>query len=161
MAPVAQVAAETLRRRSETGTGLIASLSGLTAFIILLLIAVQVMFDLYARSAITAAAFEAAKQVAGFNIANLPPDQLAIAESAAEAQARQTLGHYGNTATFTWTITAASVALRVQVTNESLVPAGLGRVLGIDAIDRTVRVQPERLICVTSSACPAGQASAA
>jgi hypothetical protein len=58
----------------ETGTGLVGSVAGFAVFLVLLLLAAQVMFDLYARSAVTAAAFDAATKVAGYDVATLPPD---------------------------------------------------------------------------------------
>jgi hypothetical protein len=141
------------RPANEHGTGLIGSLAGFAAFIVLVLLAGQVLFDLYARSAVTAAAFDAARRVAGFDIATLPPDQLSQAEADAVTQARATLGRYGAAATFTWTLTPTTVALRVQMTNPSLVPAGFGHPLGIDTIDRSVRVQAERLVCPVGDPC--------
>jgi hypothetical protein len=123
---------------------------------VLLLLASQVLFDLYARSAVTAAAFDAARRVAGFDIATLPADQLSQAEADAEAQARVTLGRYGTSANFVWTLTPTVVALRVEVANPSLVPSGLARPLGIDTIDRTVRVRAERLVCPVAAPCATG-----
>ena len=149
-------AADPPERRSQAGTGLIGSLTGFVTFIVLLLLAVQVLFDLYARSAVTAAAFDAARRVAGFEVATLPADELAAAESDAEGRARRTLGRYGGDARFTWTLTSTEVALRVRIVNPSLVPSGLGRPFGLDTIDRTVRVHAEHLICPTPSPCSVG-----
>ena len=133
--------------RPQRGTGIIGSIFGFAVFLVLLLVAVQVLFDLYARSAVTAAAFDAARKVSGYDLANLPPDQLSQAQADAEAHARQILGRYGRVTTFTWTLTADEVQLRVQVTNPSLLPAPMGRALGIDRIDRTVRLPSEHLVC--------------
>src|SRR5260370_32282159 len=76
---------------SERGTGVIGTMIGFAVFLVLLLVAVQVLFDLYARSAATAAAFDAARTAAGYDVATLPQDQLIQAEADAEAQARLTL----------------------------------------------------------------------
>ena len=135
----------------EAGTGLIASVAGLVVFLLLMLLAVQVLFDLYARSALTAAAFDAARRVAGYEIATLPPEQLAAAEADAEAHARNVLGRYAAEATFSWDVTATDVALRVRVHNRSVLPAVLARAMSIDTIDRTVQVHSETLICPTAS----------
>jgi hypothetical protein len=142
------------RCADEAGTGLIGSLAGFVVFVVLLLVAVQVLFDLYARSAVTAAAFDAARRVAGYDLVTLPADQLAQAEAGAEAQARQTLGRYGSDVIFTWTLTANEVELRVQTVNERLLPETMARSIGIDRIDRTVRVRAERLVCAPTASCP-------
>ena len=158
MEPVAQAAQVEPQREGkapEAGTGLIGSIMGFAVFLVLLLVAAQVLFDLYARSALTAAAFDAARRVAGYDIATLPPDQLAVAEAAAETQAREILGRYGRDVRFTWTFTPTDVRLRVQIANPSVVPLALARPMGIDTIDRTVRVHGERLVCQTGTACQA------
>lgn len=64
---------------------MVASVVGVTAFLALLLFAVQLALNLYATSTLTAAAFDAARIVAG---ANGGP----LAESDAEAHLRGLLG---------------------------------------------------------------------
>lgn len=145
----------------EIGTGLIGSLAGVTVFLVLMLLAVQVLFDLYARSAVSAAAFDAARRVAGYDLASLPPDQLLLAEAGAEARARQVLGRYGARTRFSWTLTPTDVELRVRVVNPSLLPPRLAGALSIDAIDRTVRVRAERLVCPSAEPCRASGATPA
>jgi hypothetical protein len=139
----------------ERGTGVIGTVIGFAVFLVLLLVAVQVLFDLYARSALTAAAFDAARRVAGYDLATLPTDQLTLAEADAESQARQSLGRYGRDVSFTWTLTPTDVELRVRIVNSSVVPNQLAAPMGIDVIDRTVRVHAERLICPTNAPCTA------
>ena len=148
------------RRACEAGTGLIGSLAGFLVFIVLLLVAVQVLFDLYARSAATAAAFDAARRVAGYDLVTLPAEQIAQAEAGAETQARQTLGRYGREVVFTWTVTATLVELRIQAVNQRVLPATLARSIGIDRIDRTVRVRAERLVCPSAAPCQSVPAAA-
>jgi hypothetical protein len=70
---------------SETGSGMVASVVGVTAFLVLLLFAVQLALNLYATSTLTAAAFDAARIVAG---AEGGP----VAEADAEAHLRELLG---------------------------------------------------------------------
>jgi hypothetical protein len=141
------------QRADEAGTGLVGSLAGFMVFVVLLLVAAQVLFDLYARSAVTAAAFDAARRVAGYDLVTLPADQIIEAEAAAEMQARQTLGRYGREVLFTWTLTSSVVELRIQAVNQRLLPATLARSIGIDRIDRTVRVRAERLVCASAAPC--------
>lgn len=70
---------------SETGSGMVASVVGVTAFLVLLLFAVQLALNLYATSTLTAAAFDAARIVAG-------ADGGPVAEAAAEAHLQALLG---------------------------------------------------------------------
>lgn len=130
---------EVPRRRDEEGTGLIASTVGILIFLIFLLLAVQVLFGLYARSAVTAATFDAARIVAGADAGATPEAQLD-----AEAGARRALGRYGQRVAFRWSIDADIVSLSVHVQSPSLLPA-LVRPLQLDTIDRTVRVRRERV----------------
>lgn len=126
------------RARSERGTGVISSIFGLLVVLVLLLFAVQVIYDLYATSAVTAAAYDAARVVAG-------SDGGAGATATAEARARDALGRYGSRVSFAWSVDADVVRLHVVARNPGFLPASLRRPLGVDAVDRTVRVRTERL----------------
>lgn len=53
------------RLRDEAGTGLLGSIVGVTVFLVLLLFAVHLALNLYATSAVTSVAYDAARQVAG------------------------------------------------------------------------------------------------
>ena len=68
---------------------MVSALAGTTAFLVLLLFATQLLFNLYATSVVTAAAFDAARVVAG---ADGGPDRI----TGAEAQARRMLGRYAS-----------------------------------------------------------------
>lgn len=124
----------------ETGTGLLGSLVGVTIFLVLLLVSVQVLFDLYARSAVSAAVFDAARIVAGSDAAANPS-----AEVDAEAGAREELGRYGAGASFRWDVTAEEVSLTVKVRSRSVLPAALASPLGLDVISRGAMVRRERV----------------
>jgi hypothetical protein len=126
------------RRRAEDGTGLIGSTVGVLVFVVFLLLGVQVLFDLYARSAVTAATFDAARVVAGADAGGAPG-----AEADAEGTARRMLGHYGQGAEFRWAVEADAIALTVHVRSPSLLPALVTRPLSLDTIERTVRVRRE------------------
>lgn len=71
----------------ESGTGMIASIVGVTAFLALLLFAVQLATNLYATSTMTAVAFDAARIVAG-------GDGGSASEPEAEAHVRDILQGY-------------------------------------------------------------------
>jgi hypothetical protein len=126
------------RRRAEDGTGLIGSTVGVLVFVVFLLLGVQVLFDLYARSAVTAATFDAARVVAGADAGGASG-----AEADAEGAARRMLGHYGQGAEFRWAVEADAIALTVHVRSPSLLPALVTRPLSLDTIERTVRVRRE------------------
>jgi hypothetical protein len=121
----------------ERGTGVISSIFGLLVVLVLLLLAVQVTYDLYATSAVTAAAYDAARIVAG-------SDGGASAAGSAEDTARRSLGRYGENVAFTWSVDGDVVELRVVAQNPSFLPVALRQPLGIDVVDRTVRVRAER-----------------
>lgn len=117
-----------------------ATVSGVLVFMVLLMLAVQVAFDLYARSAVGAAAFDAVRVVTGSD-AGATPASLA----AAERHARQELGHYGRLARFTWQLSGDTVTLTVTIHNPSVLPAALVGPLGLDTVKRTVVLRRERL----------------
>lgn len=124
-------------RRDERGSGPLSAWFGFVVFLGLLLFAVQVLFNLRATSAVTAVAYDAARQVAG---ADGGPDAI----GPAEARARQALGRYGDRVTFEWTVSDEVVALRFHADNPSfLLPAVAGPV-SFGEIDRTIRVRVER-----------------
>jgi hypothetical protein len=121
----------------EAGAGLIGTIAGVTVFLAFLLFAVQLLFNLYAASAVTTAAYDAARVVAG--------SEGGGSTATAETRARQVLGRYADRVTFEWAVDADDVALRVRATNPSFLLPALGGLLGFDEIDRTVRVRVERL----------------
>jgi hypothetical protein len=116
----------------------ISSIFGLCTVLVLLLFAVQVVYDLYATSAVTAAAYDAARVVAG-------ADGGPAATTVAEEGARDALGRYGERVRFTWTLDGDVVQLHVVARNPGFLPESLRRPLGVDTVDRTVRVRTERL----------------
>ena len=112
-----------------------ATVGGVFAFLLMLTVAVQVAYDLYATSAVSAAAYDAARVVAGSE------GDIARAEN----DARRSLGAYGRRVRFDWDVDGEVVELRVRATNPGFVPATLRRPLRADVVDRTVRVRVERL----------------
>lgn len=126
-----------LPSRGEAGSGLVSSWIGFVVFLMVLLFGVQVLFNLYATSAVSAVAYDAATLAARGGGGS-------AARSAAEDHARQLLGGYAGRASFDWSASDGDhVALRVQVSNPSIVPAVLGDGLGFAQIDRTVQVRVE------------------
>jgi hypothetical protein len=141
---------------------------GFAVVLVIVLFATQVVFDLYARSAVTSAAVGAARSVAGFASSQHygatptsgpdPSEQDAIA--AAEARARAALGRYGDVTSFTWRfLPSTGVPQQVEVRvhfNLSGSSFDLARPLalpGLNAFDRTVRVRVERITCPVGGGC--------
>lgn len=122
----------------ERGGGLVQLWAGFFVFLVMLLFAVQVLFNLYATSVVTSVSYDAARRVAG---GDGGPDHMAAAEDVA----RQALGRYASRVTFDWSASGPEeVVLRVQSDNPSvLLPVAAGP-LAFDTIDRTIRIRVER-----------------
>ena len=122
----------------ERGGGPISIWIGFSVFLVMLLFAVQVIFNLYAASVVTAVSSDAARRVAG---SDGGPSSIA----AAEAQARQSLGRYGDRVAFIWDVSGdEEVVLRVQSENPTFLPAAMAGPVGLDRLDRTIRIRVER-----------------
>jgi hypothetical protein len=122
----------------ERGGGPISMWIGFSVFLVMLLFAVQVLFNLYATSVVTAVSYDAARRVAG-------SDGGADHMAAAEAQARQALGRYERWVQFDWNgTTTEEVVLRVQADNPSVLLPVLAGPAALDQLDRTIRVRVER-----------------
>ena len=110
----------------------------MTVFVVLLLFGVQVLFNLYATSAVTAAAFDGARLAAGAGGGD---------REAAEAHVHEVLGAYAARPGFslTWLDdpTGESVVLRVRASNPGFLPRAVRAPIGFDTIERTVRVRIE------------------
>ncbi len=120
---------------NERGTALIGTLVGFVIFMILLLLAVQTLAHLYATSAVTAAANDAAEAVAsdGGRPGDVP---------SAQAEAVSRLGPFGSAHThFDWLeVGGQQVTVRVTAVSPALVPLPAS----YRYITRTVTVRTER-----------------
>lgn len=122
----------------ERGGGPISLWVGFSVFLVMLLFAVQVLFNLYAASVVTAISYDAARRVAGG-----AGGESYVAE--AEEQARQSLGRYSEKVTFDWSGTnTEEVVLRVQSDNPSVLLPLMAGPAALDRLDRTIRVRVER-----------------
>jgi hypothetical protein len=122
----------------ERGGGLVQLWAGFFVFLVMLLFAVQVLFNLYAASVVTAVSYDAARRVAG---SDGGPGYVA----AAEAQARQSLGRYAGRVTFDWSASSPEeVVLRVHSDNPSVLLPVVAGPVAFDRLDRTIRVRVER-----------------
>lgn len=120
---------------------MISTTVGVFTFLTLLLLAVQVAYGLYATTMVTAAANDAARRLAGSASADD-----AEATARAEGWVRELLGAYGtdNLEEVAATRGPETVTLRVVATNPSFLPPAVRRPLGLDRIERTVRIRVER-----------------
>ena len=131
-----------LGRRRERGAGLIGTIAGVTVFLAFLTVALQILMNLYTASVVTAAAYDAARQVAADG--QVPLDD--AGKAAAEAYARSLLGRAGDDTEFVWIETdPAVVQLRVIARSPRFLLPVIDGALGLDVIDRTVTVRVEEL----------------
>jgi hypothetical protein len=127
----------------QGGVGLISTAAGVLVFLMFLLLAVHLLFGLYASSTVTAVANDAASRAAS---ADAPP------LAAIEADARENLGEVGRAATFSWDVddadgdgTVDTVVLEVIAHPPRFIPSSIGGSLGVEEIRRVVRVRSEEL----------------
>jgi len=120
----------------EVGTALVGTLVGATIFVVLLLFSAQVLLRLYATSALSAAAYDAARQVAQ------SPSAPAAAESGAQAAALRQLGGFGRATHFSW---LEADGRQVVLTVSALSPGLLPLPSSWRTITRTVVVRVERV----------------
>lgn len=130
----------------DDGTGLLSSAAGLLVFLGFLLFTTQLLVDLYASSVVTGAAHSGARVVAGARVDHGDAASLDAAQREGERRVRQLLGRQGHTAQLDWSAsTADEIVLRVMVDNPRFALPGVGARLGVDRVDRTVRVRVEEL----------------
>ena len=124
----------------DDGSGLIPTVTGVTVFLLLLLFAVQVVFNLYSASAVQAAAFDAARLVAADGA------DIARAQQVADRHVRSVLGRYGveRVESVQVELDGDAVLLTVKAQNRSLLPLLLPDGLASDTVERSARVRIER-----------------
>jgi hypothetical protein len=131
--------------RPDAGTGLIGTLAGFTVVLALTLFAVQVLLNLFTTSAVTDAAHDGARRVAGARVDHGDPVAVATARADADRHVRELLGAYGRKVHLDWSAsTADEVVLRVRADAPRVLIPGLAGPVGLDRVDRTVRVRVER-----------------
>ncbi|MHB8464307.1 MAG: hypothetical protein ACYDH6_18315 [Acidimicrobiales bacterium] len=120
------------------------TLVGFAVILTCLLLATQVTFDLYARSAVTAAAVDAARAVAR-----------GASPSMSEQRARDALGAYGRATRFRWSaedgkVVSLTVSFDLGRSSYALVSLPF-----LNRFARTVRVRTERVVCPSARRCTA------
>jgi hypothetical protein len=127
----------------ERGAGLFGTIAGVTVFLALLTVAVQILVNLHSASVVTSAAYDAARQVAAEG--QRPPLDDDV-KARAEAHARSLLGRLGDDTEFEWIEDdPAVVQLRVVARSPRFLLPVVDGALGLDEIDRTVTVRLEEL----------------
>lgn len=127
---------------AERGAGTFGTAAGFLVFLLLMFAAVQILFNLYATSMVTAAAHDAARQVAGFAASG---DRCGAVDDA-EADFVERLGDYGTAghATLEWVCTDPDVVtVRVIARHPSILPARLAGLGTLAELDRTIRIRVE------------------
>ncbi len=114
---------------------------GVLVTLLLLLFAVQLVFDLYATSVVTGAGYDAARAVAGYE----SDQQRARAAAAATTELRRRLGAYGRDHLgVEWNLNDPEVVeLRLTAVHPSVLPASLSGRTALGNLDRTIRVRRE------------------
>ena len=126
--------------RAQRGSGVFGTMFGLFVFLLLLLVAVNVIYALYARSMVTNAALDAARDVAGHGAA----EDRDAARAAEDTEFRERIG-LGDGARLEWSADDPDVVVvRVIAAPPSMLPRALGDVFGIGTTDREVRIRVER-----------------
>ncbi len=144
VAPLPRTALATVDHasRRQRGAGLFGMVAGFTVFMLLLVAAVQVLFNLYATTVVTGAALDAARQVAGYDNVT---DRCAATRVAEGAFLRR-LGDYSRrgAATLAWTCSDPEVVrVTVRAQHPTILPAGLAGLAGLGRLQRTVEVRVE------------------
>jgi hypothetical protein len=126
--------------RSQLGSGVFGTMFGLFVFLLLLLVAVNVVYALYARSMVTNAALDAARHVAGYAAAT----DRDSARDVEDAAFHDRIG-LGDNARLEWSADDPDVVVvRVVAVPPSLMPRALGDIFGIGTTNREIRVRVER-----------------
>lgn len=126
----------------DRGAGLFGTATGLLVFLLLMLVSVQILFNLHATSMVTDAAHDAARDVAGFDSAS----NRCAAVAAAESAFVEKLGEYGSAghAELHWTCADQdTVTVRIVARHPSILPSRLGGVVALTELDRTIEVRIE------------------
>jgi hypothetical protein len=127
---------------TDRGAGTFGTAAGLLVFLLLMFSAVQILFNLHATSMVTAAAHDAATEVAGFRSST---DRCG-AIPRAEELFRTRLGEYGagGHADLHWTCGGTeTVRVRVVARHPSVLPHRLRGLLGLGELDRTIEIRAE------------------
>lgn len=114
------------------GVGILSSVFGLMFFLVFMLLAVQVMWSLYATSVVTGAAYDAGR------VAARTGDP-----AAGQARFENTIGEYDADVAITMPAGPGVVTVVITGENPTVLPDRFARVLPFGTINRTVEVRNE------------------
>ncbi len=129
--------------RGDRGAGLIGTSTGFMVFLLLMLAAVQILFNLYATTMVTSAAHEAASRVAGFDAST---DRCAAVPEA-EAAFVDALGQYGRdgNATLGWDCNNPDrVIVTITADHPTILPNAVAGIFGLSHLSKTIEVRTEQ-----------------
>lgn len=129
----------------QRGAGLIGTSAGFLVFMLMMLAAVQILFNLYATSMVTAAAHDAAREVASVDAADDSGNRCG-AVAAAEATFTRSLGEYGSAGhvTLQWTCDNPNVVrVRVLAEHPTVLPTRFAALASLASLDRTIEIRTE------------------
>lgn len=132
------------RATADRGAGLFGAIAGVAVFLVLLTFAVQLLVNLYATSAVTAAAHDAVRSVAAASVDHGRPEAVAAAVEAGERRARSLLGRAGDRVSFEWDVDTSRVRLRVVAQHPALAVGPVAGAFGLNRVERVVTAQVER-----------------
>ena len=128
-------------RPKDRGASLVTLSGAMIVFVLLLFFAVQLSINLYARSQVTAAGYDAARHVAGYD----NDGRRAAATDEAETRLRSMLGAMGDDVRVEWDLSDPdAVRLRLVLDPPSVAPAIIRDAVGLDHVDRTIVIRTER-----------------
>lgn len=118
---------------------MVSTLIGVTITLSFLLLSAQALVHLYAQTAMSAAAYDAARLASAYE--PMSPAQAA-------AHGRSVLGSFApRVQLFEVTVGTETVRARVTADSPALLPTWFGRLTGLRSIDREVVVRRERMAC--------------
>ncbi|MPZ74849.1 MAG: hypothetical protein GEU74_16830 [Nitriliruptorales bacterium] len=124
---------------SESGAGLVSTLSGVGVFLFFVLFATQILLHLVAASFVNAAAFDAARLASGAGD---------VTADAAADHGLAVLGSFaGRVSRFDVAVRPTSVTVEVEAVSPALVPEAVSRALGAASIQRSITVRREQVRC--------------
>ncbi len=123
------------RPGAQRGAGVFASAFGLVFFLVFLLLAVQLMWSLYATSVITGAAYDAGRIAARTGDAG-----------AAVSRFERSVGSYDADVAITVPPGEGVVVVDIAGTNPTLLPQRWARALPFGTIDRSLEIRREVFI---------------
>jgi hypothetical protein len=123
---------------------MVSTTAAVTAFLVFLLFAVQLTVNLYARSTVAAAGYDAARAVAGSDVDHTDAASITSARRRAERILRDLLGELGDHADLRWEVGTEAVRLRIVAVAPGILPTSLVGGPGLRRIERTFVVRIEQ-----------------